>query len=393
MTNLANTQKVLTNELLLILAGLAALGALATNIILPAFPDIGKDFGLSSIDLTATLSSFFIVFAFGQLFVGPLSDRFGRRKLVIYGLITFILGSLICATSNSLTALIIGRIIQAAGVCATSVLSRAIARDLYDGNELARALSLIMVAMAAAPGFSPIFGGALNSWFGWRATFWFVSALALILTFLYISKLGETHPSSGRLKISILNILKGYKDLIFNPLFILPALSVSLVIGGLYTFFSMAPSILMSEFKLTSLEFGVFFASTVIVVFSAGLLAPRISGRVGQLRAAKAGLTIALIGSLIILFGSYNFVTFSIALVVFLFGMGLINPLGTSITLQPFGERAGAASALLGFFQMGCAAILTIIGGNIGLSALISFSIVLAASLLLAWLIFSTVKP
>lgn len=137
--------------MLFLLASLAALGALATNIILPAFPTIGKDLSVSVRDLGATLSSFFLAFAIGQLFVGPLSDRFGRQRLVVIGLAVFMVGSVICALATTLPHLIGGRVVQALGVCATSVLSRAIARDLFDGQELARALSLTMVAMAAAP--------------------------------------------------------------------------------------------------------------------------------------------------------------------------------------------------------------------------------------------------
>ncbi|EJT85889.1 drug resistance bcr subfamily protein [Pseudomonas putida S11] len=144
---------------MLLLAALAAMGALATNIILPAFPSMARDLGASISQLSGTLSSFFLVFGLGQLVVGPLSDRFGRQRLVLSGLAIFMLGSVVCALADSLPALIAGRSIQALGVCATAVLSRAIARDLYDGEELARALSLTMVAMAAAPGFSPLIGG------------------------------------------------------------------------------------------------------------------------------------------------------------------------------------------------------------------------------------------
>ena len=171
MQHRSDSQTGLTGQLLLLLAGLAALGSLATNIILPAFPDMAADLGVSVKDLSATLASFFVAFAIGQLFVGPLSDRFGRKWPVLLGLVVFVAGSAACAFANSLPQLIIGRIVQALGVCATSVLSRAIARDLYQGEALARALSLIMVAMAAAPGFSPLLGGALSSWLGWRSTF------------------------------------------------------------------------------------------------------------------------------------------------------------------------------------------------------------------------------
>jgi DHA1 family bicyclomycin/chloramphenicol resistance-like MFS transporter len=161
----------LTGKVLFLLAGLAALAALATNIILPAFPRIGDGLGVSAQELGLTLSSFFIAFAFGQLLAGPLSDRFGRRWLVLAGLAIFSAGSILCAFAGTLPLLILGRVIQALGASAASVLSRAIARDLFEGRALARALALTMIAGAAAPGFSPLIGSALDSLFGWRVTF------------------------------------------------------------------------------------------------------------------------------------------------------------------------------------------------------------------------------
>nr|WP_287918279.1 MFS transporter [Comamonas sp.] len=189
----AESTQSLSGELLVMLAGLAALGSLATNIILPAFPSMGAELGTSVKDLSSTLSTFFVAFALGQLFVGPLSDRFGRKPLVVCGLCVFVVGSSVCAFATSLPELIVGRVIQALGVCATSVLSRAIARDLFEGDTLARALSLVMVAMAAAPGFSPLLGGVFNSFLGWRATFGVVGVLAILLGIHYVSRLGETH--------------------------------------------------------------------------------------------------------------------------------------------------------------------------------------------------------
>lgn len=141
-------------QVLVLLASLAALGTLATNIILPSFPSMGAELGISSREMGLTLSYFFVAFAVGQLLVGPVSDRYGRKWLVIGGLLIFSLGSLLCAYASSLHTLLAGRVVQALGVCAASVLSRAIARDLFEGEALARILALIMVAMAAAPGFS-----------------------------------------------------------------------------------------------------------------------------------------------------------------------------------------------------------------------------------------------
>jgi MFS transporter, DHA1 family, multidrug resistance protein len=384
----SDSQIQLTGHLLLLLAGLAALGSLATNIILPAFPEMAGELRTTVKDLSATLASFFVAFAVGQLFVGPLSDRFGRKWLVMSGLVVFVAGSSMCAFADSLSQLIVGRVVQALGVCATSVLSRAIARDLFEGETLARALSLIMVAMAAAPGFSPLLGGALNSVLGWRSTFGVVALLAVLLGVRYWSQLGETHGADKRASISIAAILKTYGELLRDRRFIAPALSVSLVIGSLYMFFAMAPAILITGFGFSPLGLSLFFASTVFVVFGAGVLAPKLARRFSQIRAARAGILIALAGSLALLFGKEDVYYFSFAITVFLLGMGLINPLGTAITLQPFGQKAGAASALLGFLQMGCAAIAIGIAASLSVPLYVAFCMVLAANLGLSLLVF-----
>lgn len=384
----SDPQRPLTGELLLLLAGLAALGSLATNIILPAFPDMGADLGTSVKDLSATLGTFFVAFAVGQLFVGPLSDRFGRGPLVLCGLFTFVAGSVVCALATNLPQLIAGRVVQALGVCATSVLSRAIARDLFDREALARALSLIMVAMAAAPGFSPLVGGAFNSLLGWRATFWVVGLLAVLQGIHYVARLGETHHAERRTALSLPAVAGTYWQLLLDRRFIAPALAVSLVIGSLYMFFAMAPAILMEGFGFSPFGLALFFASTVFVVFGAGLLAPRLAHRWGTTRAARAGIVVAFAGSIALLAGPQEVYFFSGALTVFLLGMGLINPLGTAITLQPFGQQAGAASALLGFLQMGCAAIAIGMASALAAPAYLAFCIVLAASLALSLLAF-----
>jgi MFS transporter, DHA1 family, multidrug resistance protein len=163
ITSTAPSERRLTGRLLFLLAGLAALGSLATNIILPAFPHIGTSISASSQELGLTLSSFFVAFGFGQLLAGPLSDRFGRKWLVLGGLAVFAAGSVLCAFADTLSFLVLGRVIQALGACAASVLSRAIARDLFDGQALARALALTMIAGAAAPGFSPLLGSVFDS--------------------------------------------------------------------------------------------------------------------------------------------------------------------------------------------------------------------------------------
>lgn len=383
-------QRHLTGSLLFLLAGLAALGTLSTNIILPAFPDMGSALGVSTKDLGVTLSSFFVAFAMGQLVVGPLSDRLGRQRLVLGGLAVFLAGSALCALATSLPGLVVGRVVQALGVCAASVLSRAIARDLFEGEALARTLALIMVAMAAAPGFSPLLGGALNSLVGWRGAFMLVGVLGLVLAAHYVISTGETHPADRRAAVSIAAIVKGYMRLLFDPWFIVPAASVSFVLGGLYTFFATAPAILMDGLGFSSLGLGLFFATTVFVVFAAGLLAPRLAHHWGQRPVAMAGIVIALTGGILLLAGPQTVTLFSLSLAVFLLGMGMVNPLGTAITLQPFGHQAGTASALLGFLQMGSAALAISIAGTLDVAAYTALGLVLASCTAFSLIVFAT---
>lgn len=389
-TSSTNQTRALTGSTLFLLAGLAALGALATNIILPAFPHMGADLGVSTQDLALTLSSFFIAFAFGQLLVGPLSDRFGRQWLVLGGLATFAVGSLLCALADSLSFMIAGRVVQALGACAAVVLSRAIARDLFDGAALARALALVMIAMSAAPGFSPLVGGTIHSLFGWQIIFIMLALFAAVLALHYWSGIRETNPPANRTALTATAVASAYGRLAINPRFILPALTVSLVIGGLYTFFAAAPAVLMNGLGFSALGLGVFFAATVFIVMGAGLLAPRLARRWGQYRTGLLGICIALTGGLAL----FNFaatpslLTLTIAIVLYLFGMGLINPLGTAIALQPFGQQAGLASALLGFLQMSCAAIGTTLAAALPVAPALGLAIVLFAATALALVLF-----
>jgi DHA1 family bicyclomycin/chloramphenicol resistance-like MFS transporter len=386
----APRQRQLTGGILFLLAGLAALGALATNIILPAFPRIGASIGVSSQELGLTLSSFFVAFAFGQLLVGPLSDRFGRKWLVLGGLAVFATGSVLCAFADSLSFLVLGRVIQALGACAASVLSRAIARDLFDGEALARALALTMIAMAAAPGFSPLLGSALDSRFGWRITFLVVALFGLALALHYWISTGETHPANRRTALTASTVASAYGRLAVDPRFLFPATSVSFIIGGLYTFFAAAPAILMNGLGLTAFQLGLSFASTVLIVFGAGLVAPRLAHRWGQRTVGMVGLSIALAGSLSLFAfaAAPSFMSFTVAIALYLLGMGLINPLGTAIALQPFGQQAGLASALLGFLQMGLAAVGASLASVLPIQPSVSLAIILTAGSLLALLVF-----
>jgi DHA1 family bicyclomycin/chloramphenicol resistance-like MFS transporter len=362
-----------------VLAALAATGTLATNILLPSLPQMAVSLNVTSAAVTSAITVFLAVFAVGQLVVGPISDRYGRRWPVLIGFAVFFAGSVWCGLANDLPSLLTGRVIQAVGACATSVLSRAIARDLFSGAALARAMALIMIAMAAAPGFSPLLGGALDHYFGWRSEFALVALFAGLGALAYGAVLGETHHAT-RTPLDPLAIAKNYVGLIADRRFVVPAATVSLIMGGLFAMFSAAPRVLIEALHFSPIQLGLFFAGTVMIVFAAGMLATRLAPRYGLDRSIRGGLLAAATGSLAILAVSLfspGFLPFLAAMSVFLLGMGIVNPLGTAQALSPFGEKAGAASALVGFWQMMTAAIGVLLAATISREAMFALGIVL----------------
>jgi DHA1 family bicyclomycin/chloramphenicol resistance-like MFS transporter len=247
-------------------------------------------------------------------------------------------------------------------------------------------MALIMIAMAAAPGFSPLLGGALDHSFGWRSEFVFLGVFAAVGAIAYGAVLGETH-NSTRIPLNPLAIAKNYGSLIADRRFLISAATVSLIMGGLFAMFSAAPRVLIEGLLFTPIQLGLFFAGTVMIVFAAGMLATKLAPRFGLDRSIQFGLLAAASGSLAILLVSIfhpTFLPFLAAMCVFLLGMGIVNPLGTAQALSPFGEKAGAASALVGFWQMMSAAIAVWLAATVSHEAMFALGIVLTAAALLA---------
>lgn len=352
----------------IVLAALAAVGSFATSILLPSLPSIAKSLNVSTAAVSSAISIYLAIFAIGQLVVGPLSDRYGRLKLVVLGLGIFLLGSLWCEFSTNLPMLLIGRAIQALGACAASVLSRAIARDLLSGEELTRAMAFIMVAMSAAPGFSPLIGGLLETTSGWRSEFLVVGMFGAIVAFAYFRLVGETHRPHPAASIQLGAILRGYGALTTDRRFLAPAGTIGLLMGAIFAMFSGSPRIVIEGFGFSAFQLGLFFASTVFAAFGSGMMAPRLAIRFGHHRATAIGLAIALSGGLL-LTSTYwigpSIWSYIFSVMLFLTGFGMVSPLVTANALQPFGDRAGLASALLGFLQMAGATLGVVLAASI----------------------------
>jgi len=370
-----------------VICAFAATGILSTNIFLPSLPTIAADLHVSSAAVTSTITVFLAIFAVGQLIVGPLSDRLGRQMPILVGLCIFVLGTIWCAFAGDLLGLLIGRSIQASGACAIAVLSRAIARDLFDGQALAKTMASITMATAAAPGFSPLVGSTLDHLFGWRAEFAFVAIFAACTGVAYVAFVGETKVATGS-SLHPRSVIRSYLGLLRDARFVAPAKTASLLMAGLFAVFSGAPRILLEGFGLSPVTLGLLFAGVVFLVFGAGMLAPRLSSRLGLHHATLVGLALAVVGGLALLLAVWvarnSLLPFLVTASVFLFGLGIASPLSSAAALSPFGNKAGAAAALFGFSQMAGAACGTSLAAVLATDPAIGLGTVVALAPLLA---------
>jgi MFS transporter, DHA1 family, multidrug resistance protein len=379
-----------------VICAFAAMGTLPTNIFLPSLPAMAVDLHVSSAHVTSAISVFLGVFAVGQLIVGPLSDRFGRRIPILAGLFIFVIGTIWCALAADRSNLLVGRTIQACGACTAMVLSRAIARDLFDGQALAKVMALITIATAAAPGFSPLVGSALDHYFGWRSEFVFVALFAIYALLAYATLIGETWDASVSANSSVNPIAVGgsYLGPIRDIRFVAPTRAAGLTMAALFAVFSAAPRVLLEHFGFSPVTLGPLFAGVVMVVFGASMTAPRLSAWLGLYRATLIGLAITVIGAVALLLAALvandAFLPFLLTTAIFLFGVGIVSPLASAAALSPFPSKTGVAASLFGFAQMAgaaCGAGLAAVGSSdpaLGLAIVLALASPLAM-ILYAW--------
>jgi MFS transporter, DHA1 family, multidrug resistance protein len=378
-----------------VICAFAAMGTLPTNIFLPSLPAMAADLHVSSALVTSAISVFLAVFALGQLIVGPLSDRFGRRIPILAGLCIFVVGTTWCALAGDLSNLLVGRTIQACGACTAMVLSRAIARDLFDGQALAKVMAFTTIATAAAPGFSPLVGSALDHFFGWRSEFVFVAIFAICALLAYATLIGETWCAKESVKSSVNPLAVGgsYLGLIRDARFVAPTRTAGLTMAALFAVFSAAPRVLLEHFGFSPVTLGLLFAGVVVLVFAASMLAPKLSAWLGLYRATLIGLAFTVIGAiallLAVLVAKNAFPPFLLTTAIFLFGVGIVSPLASAAALSPFANKAGVAAALFGFAQMAGAACGALLAAVLSSDPALGLAIVLALASPLAMILYA----
>ena len=379
-----------TTASIAVICAFAAMGTLATNIFLPSLTAMAADLHVSSAAITSTISVFLAIFALGQLIVGPLSDRFGRQIPLLVGLCLFVFGTIWCAFASDLASLLVGRAIQASGACAATVLSRAIARDLFDGQALAKVMASITIATAAAPGLSPLVGSALDHFLGWRSEFVFVAIFASCALLAYTMLIGETNGSANG-SVNPLAVGGSYLGLLRDARFVVPARTSSFLMAGLFAVFSAAPRVFLEQFGFSPIELGLLFAAVVVLVLAASMMAPGLSARLGFHRATLVGLAFTVMGAiallLAVLVARNAFLPFVLGAAVFLSGLGIASPLASAAALSPFGDKAGVAAALFGFAQMAGAACGALLAAVVSSDPALGLAIVTALASPLAMIL------
>jgi MFS transporter, DHA1 family, multidrug resistance protein len=380
----------------ILLGLLTAMGPLATDMYLPSLPVMIREFGVGADRGQLTLSAFLLGFAAGQLIYGPLGDRYGRRPLLIVGLVVFSAASVFCMFATSIEFLILGRFLQALGGAGPVVLARAMVRDLYSGPRAGRELAIMGMIMGVVPAIAPIFGAGLELAFGWRASFLAMLLWGVILLFAVTQRLPETlHTPAARLN-GPREMLAGFAMLLRHGGFRAHTLLMSLAYGGLFAWISASSFVLQNVYGLSEIGFAGAFTTGVVGFVGGSFAGSRLVGRIGISRTIGYGCCFLVAGGLSMLamvgLGQGHAIEVMLPIGIYLIGIGLVMPQGMAGALQPFPDRAGSASSLLGFIQMTSAALLgTIVGHYIAGSAM-PLAIALTGVGGLAGVIFLTTK-
>jgi len=344
----------------LLLALAVALGPLATDMYLPALPRISQDLDSPAGPVQLTLSLYLAGFALAQLICGPLSDRYGRKPVMIAGLLIFILASIGCARAESIETLLTCRFLQAIGGCAGPVLGRAAIRDIYPPRQAARMLALLASLIALAPALAPTLGSLLLVRHDWGAIFVALAIYGAVTLVLLTFAMPESLPRERRRSVPLRHLLRNYRILLTDSRFLGYTFTNAAIYGGLFAFLSGAPFVLIEVLGIPPGHFGFWAAGIVAGYIAGNLVSARLSGQVPGDRILARGLVIALAGggSMAILAtrGSAGVWAVILPQSLFMVGAGMLLPQALAGALANFPTMAGTASALFGFVQMAVAA-------------------------------------
>jgi DHA1 family bicyclomycin/chloramphenicol resistance-like MFS transporter len=362
-----------TLALTTLLAMLSALGPLSMDMYLPSLPDIAHVLQAPTARVQLTVSSYLIGFAVGQVIYGPVSDRHGRRPVLLAAVTLYLISTLVCAATPSVTPLIGARFLQGIGGSGSIVLARAVVRDLYSGVQAARELSLMGSISAFAPIVAPMIGGVLQTAFGWRASFIAMAAFAVVALVVAGRLLPETLRQRACQPISLSSVVGGYGAVLRHRGFLVYLGILTISYAGLFAWISGASVVLQGIYGLSAVAFGFTFALGAAGYMLGASVATRLVVRLGLDRTMGLGVMVLAAGGLAlaaVVAAGIPGVWLVAAMAIYLAGLGLAMPQAMAGALTPFPDRAGTAASLMGLVQQTVAAVVAaIVGDYLGRSA------------------------
>ncbi|HXC38085.1 MAG TPA: multidrug effflux MFS transporter [Burkholderiales bacterium] len=368
-----------------LLVAITGSGTLSMHVLLPALPALASHFAAPASEVQLTITLYLLGLAVGQLFYGTLSDRFGRRPLLLGGLALHALASFAACFSPSVVVLIVARLFQALGACAGQVLGRAMVRD-GDGDVLRR-LGVLASAMSIAPAMAPLAGGYLTTWFGWQAVFVFLGALSTVLLLLSVFMVRETNRYRGGAlafgdlagSFAVLARIRAYRGY---------AAGGALGATNMYAYLAAAPFIFGTLLHRPPHDVGFYILIMVVAISGAAVVASRLSKRMHAVNVARLGcgvqITAGAVLMLVVLTDHLTVLTLVAPMMVFAGGTGLVFPSTTALAISVDPRRAGAASALYGSGQMAAGALFTLIVGAWSTGSALPTATVLLSTAVLA---------
>lgn len=345
-----------------LLAGLAAMAPISTDIALPAYGATASALGTTQAAVAVNLSLFLVGYALGPLVYGPLSERFGRRPILISGLSLYVVAALVCVLTPSLPGLLAGRLVQGIAASSASVLALAIVRDLYEGAEARRKLSYVMLILGLMPMIAPSLGAIILVAFGWRSVYVAMAAAGIILLGAVIFGVGESIRARNPAALSPRQLLASYGEVVRHPTGFGFSVLGALTFGVMFSFIAGSPMLFMEVLGVSAATYGYLFAIPVFGIMAGSMLNGRLTGKgAHDGRIMTVGFSIMMASSAALL-AAMLAGSGSVALVVTLlltsnFGIGLILPNTSHRALHPMPHLAGIASAVLSSAQMTVGAV------------------------------------
>lgn len=381
--------------LTLILGGLTALPPLSLDMYLPALPEVSGALHVPAATAQLTLTACLLGLAVGQLVVGPMSDRFGRRRPLLTGMVCYIVAGIACAFAPSVETLTVFRLVQGLAGAAGVVIARAVVRDMYDGLAMARFFSTLMLISGVAPVLAPVLGGQVLRFTDWRGVFLILAAIGLLLVLVVLRKLPETLPADERHSGGLADALSTMRGLLADRVFAGYLIAGSFAFAALFSYVAASPFVVQEIYGASPQTFSLLFMVNSIGLVAFGQLNGKVLvGRVPLDRVLGFGLSMSGAAAVALLlmtsgvFGHVGLVPLAVGLCVLMSGMGLTMPNANSQALMRTPHAAGSASALLGTSQFLVGAVASPLVGVAGERTAVPMALVQLSALLLAALAF-----